>query len=909
MAMRVIRGLVASTVLTSGGVATALAQGADTNPVPTAPQAAASASTEVKAAPQPAQGASAPEAEKVSVEITGIRSSLESARNQKRNAVQILDAIVADDIGKLPDRTVAESLSRVSGVQVDRGIGEGTNVSIRGLRQNVTLFNGREIFDATGRGGTGLDQLGTSSYGLMALVPSELISTLEVTKLAGADQFSGGLGGIVDIRSRLPLDTGNLFVGKAGATYDQLPGKTGGEYFGLFSHKFEGNKVGVMAALSYDRRQLSQQGLDTFAGYRQFSDTSTTPATNRFGDQDVRATDIEEDRRKTGLNAAVQWRPAPGYELVADTFVSHLTSERDRYWIGFNPTSGLSNATYSDNNILLSGHAAGPVQANTEYADVKANIVSSALRGKYVLTDSLRGTAEISNGRSTSSYHQRYMRLQSNPSLASSVDFDLTHGAFGAFTVNGVDLADPSQMVQTIMFDSLFRAKTDNKSARVDLTKTFEGSWLDSVDFGGRFSRIDSAQNPLVSDIRPTGGLPATQLGDYLTTYSNSSFASGYFAGLPRSYLVPSRSAFTSCHAFPSAISQNAACLDPASQLTSIASTFEIAEKFTEAYLKMNVDTTLAGTGVSGNVGLRAVRRSLVSTGNLIDPQGAAAPNTADRTDNEFLPSAVGRIELAKDTIMRLGAAQVVSFPNTADLNNGVRLYAPVYTNGVITVPGTGTGGSPQLKPFKATQVDLSFERYFGKQGMASIGLFNKDVSTYIVQKQISESYGGVDYLVNRATNGEGATVRGAEFLVQLPFYFLPEPLDGFGTMVTYSYIDSRTPVHDAAGRTLTFPGLSRNNVNVVGYFERGPLSVRVALNWRDNYLMSLSAANTGIYSDAYTDLSTTLRYDFSKSLSLGLEANNLRNSKMRTYDGSTEGLRTNSMYGRIFKADMTFKY
>lgn len=909
MAMKVICGLVATTVLTSGGVSPALAQTAETPAAPAAPQAAAGATPPAAAASQPQAPAAVPPATTV-VEITGIRSSLESARNQKRNAIQFVDDIVADDIGKLPDRNVAESLSRVSGVQVDRGIGEGTNVSIRGLRQNVTLFNGREIFDATGRGGTGLDQLGTSTYGLMALVPSELISTLEVTKLAGANQMSGGLGGIVDIRSRLPLDEGNRVVGKAGLTYDQLPGKTGGEFFGLVSRRFDDNRLGIMAALSHDERRLSQQGLDTFAGYKRFSDTTTTPPTPRYGDQDVRASDIEENRRKTGLNAALQWRPASGYEVVADTFLSRLDSARDRHWIGFNPTAGLTSAVYSDNDILVAGHANTPVHTDTEFADVKADIASTAVRAKYVLTDSLQGSAEISDGRSTASYHQRYMRLQSLPSLATSVDFDLRQGSFGAFTINGVDLTDPSQMNATILFDSWYRAKTDNKAARVDFSRAFDDSWLDSIDFGTRFSRIDSSQNPLVVDIRPTN-LSATQLGDYLTTYSNGSFASGDFAGLPRSYLAPSRSAFTGCRAFTSlpAISQNAACLDPASQLTSVASTFDIDEKFTEGYLKANFDTAPGGAGVSGNVGVRMVHRELVSVGSLIDPSGATQPNTATQTNNEALPSAVARIAMTKDTVLRLGAARVVSFPNTADLNNGVRLYAPTYTNGVLTSPGTGTGGSPHLQPFKATQVDVSFEKYFGRQGMASLGLFNKDVSTYIVQKQISETYGGVDYLVNRAVNGEGAKVRGAEFLVQLPFYFLPDPFNGFGTMVTYSFIDSKTPVHDAAGRTLTFPGLSRNNVNFVGYFERGPLSVRLALNWRDKYLMSLSAANTGVYSDAYTDMSSTLRYDFSKSLSLGLEADNLLNSKMRTYDGSTEGLRTNSMYGRIFKADVTFKY
>lgn len=166
-----------------------------------------------------------------------------------------------------------------------------------------------------------------------------------------------------------------------------------------------------------------------------------------------------------------------------------------------------------------------------------------------------------------------------------------------------------------------------------------------------------------------------------------------------------------------------------------------------------------------------------------------------------------------------------------------------------------------------------------------------------------------MNYLVNRKINGEGAKVKGVEALLQLPFYFLPGAFDGFGVLATYSYIDSSTPIKDAAGRTLPFPGLSKNNVNLVGYYEKGPISIRVAYNWRDDYLVGLSAAATGIYNDSYTDLSATLRYNVSSNISLGLEANNLLDEKQRTYDGASEGLRTNVFFGRIYKASVSVKF
>jgi iron complex outermembrane receptor protein len=298
------------------------------------------------------------------------------------------------------------------------------------------------------------------------------------------------------------------------------------------------------------------------------------------------------------------------------------------------------------------------------------------------------------------------------------------------------------------------------------------------------------------------------------------------------------------------------------------------------------------------------------SIGNLISASGAATPTTFHRTDGDWLPSATAKLAFSDDIIVRLGAAKVVAFPNTADLNNGLTLFNnAVFVNGVQTTLGTGNGGAPNLNPFKANQLDASFEYYFGHQALFSLGLFYKDVSTFIVQRQSAESYAGVNYLINRKINGDSATVKGVEALLQLPFDFLPEPFDGFGVFGTYSYIDSSTPIKDVAGRTLPFPGLSKNNVNLVGYYEKGPVSFRLAYNWRDDYLIGLSAAATGIYNDAYTDLSATFRYDLTQDISLNLEANNLLDAEQRTYDGSAEALRTNVFFGRIYKASVSVKF
>lgn len=844
------------------------------------------------------------------VTVKGIRGSLEASRDIKRDSAQIVDAIVADDIGKLPDTNVAESLARVAGVQLERGMGEGSDVLVRGMKQNVTLYNGREIFDATGRGGNGLDQLATSTYGLLSLVPSELISRLSVTKLAGADQFAGGLGGIIDIQTRHPLegDSEQNVVSLAG-THDELASSTGANAFGLFSLRNSDRTFGALVTATYGKRNVVQQGLDTFSGYVRYADP-TDPTVTRFGSTDMRAQNIDDDREKLGVSAVLQWRPADGVEITADTFYARQDAERDRYWIAFNPAAGLSNAVYSDHNILLAGRSAGTVLLNTEVADIDSETWSSAIRAKFRVGDRLDGSAEIDWGSSSTRYHQRYMRLAPMAGLTSVTNFDLRSGSFGSFDISGVDVTDLAQWRMTIMFDNDWRAETDSRALRTDWSLLFDDGAFTSLDFGARASRLESLQDPRRADIRPAGGIPATVLADYLRVWSNDDFMRGEFSGLPRSYLGAYRDQFGGCGSFTTValISQNAQCLDPRNNALAYAATFSVDEDFLEAYSKLNWDTTLGGMGFSGNVGVRWLERDLDSRGNLISGTGGVTPSRFERDDREVLPSAVAKLAISDELVLRGGVAKVVAFPNTEDLNNGVTLNnnAVFDTNGTQISPGTGSGGAPDLDPYKATQYDVSLEWYFGGEGLLSAGVFYKDVSTFIVQRQSAEVYNNTNYLVLRKINGDSATVRGVELLAQVPFSGM---LDGFGMVATYTYIDSETPIRDVNGNALTFPGLSKNNVNLIGYYERGPFGVRLAYNWRDEYLVGLSSAATGIYNDTYKDLSASVSYAFGERTSLKFEANNLLDSEQRTYDGYDEGLRTNVVFGRAYKASFTYRF
>ena len=307
----------------------------------------------------------------------------------------------------------------------------------------------------------------------------------------------------------------------------------------------------------------------------------------------------------------MQWQASDSVQFTADTFYSELESDRNRWWLSFNPTAGLSNARYSDDNILLSGTAAGPVLTNTEFLDTDAEIWSSALRGNFEVTDRFRGSAELAYTESSSTAHQVYFRLQPIVGITPTVNFDFTAGDLGSYQISGVDLSDPAQLRYTILFDNTFVADSEDTAARTDWTYDLEAGFL-----SGREHQERAMSASIRSRIRcvPISVLPAASRRPRCRLISRCfpihGFAEGEFAGVPRSYLSAS-SAVTGCSAFTNvpAVSQDVQCLDPTNNTNAYSSTFEIKERFTEGYTKVDYDTELGSSALTGNVGVRYVRR------------------------------------------------------------------------------------------------------------------------------------------------------------------------------------------------------------------------------------------------------------------------------------------------------------
>ncbi|MBU3005265.1 TonB-dependent receptor [Paraglaciecola arctica] len=863
------------------------------------------------------------------IEVKGFVQGLEQAKTIKRENTQFVDAVMAEDIGKLPDLNVAESLQRVSGVQLDRGIGEGTSVSIRGFRNNVILVNGREMIDGGGRGSTGPDTLDTTTYSLLALLPSEMISRLEVTKQAGADEIEGSIGGVVNIITRKPLSKKGLQAsGSASVSYGELSGNTNYKGSFLVSNTFADDTFGLMLGANIDDREAREDGFNTFSGYSRLTqggpfnfldidapNAATDPNGNLLnpdpnGDgvnglihQEPRVWQIDDARDRTGVNFVAQWRPSEDLEFSFDLISSELKSDRERRWIGtFIPFARLKNAVLNENEVLVSGTSVREAQTNVEFNDSSSEVLSQALSMDWTLSGTLNMSAELAYTQAETYLHQTFARLLGNEKT--EIDFDF-RPEVPVLSFDASALNDLSQLNLFQFNDNKTRNDADHTALRIDFDQDLSDDY--SIEYGVRLSQIDTSLTELQrATIRPR--TPGEQLTQFVETWSSPDFFSGELAGLPRHYLAFSKQAYGAggCTVFrdfflnhpdpaQTAAFTNGLNGQSCTNNDHLDAPAIVEEDFQSAYVKLNFFGDLSGIEYTGNVGLRYIDRSLKSIGTQLNADSSKTKIVTESDSREVLPSATVKFDLSDDLVARVGAAKVLAYPNNADLRNRLS----------ITGDGTGSAGSPDLKPFKANQLDLSLE-YYIEDGLLSAGYFRKSIDSFVVSSTDFQSIPGYVHpengsdqaLIRRNINGDGGSVNGLELIYQQTYSSLPAPFDGLGTSATYSYIDSETPFIDIEGNALPLPGLSKNNINFVAFWEKGPFGVRLAYNWRDEYLDRLGFSGSGVFSDDYKDLSLTTRWDISDKMSLDFQATNLLDSRQRLFNTYQEATRSIVEYG-----------
>lgn len=878
-------------------------------------------------AEDPATPAAQPQAGESNDEIvvTGIRQSLEQGLAVKRESSQFVESIVATDVAKLPDTTIAESLQRVSGVQIRRALGVGTSVSIRGLRQNRTEVNGRTLVNPSGRG-RNADAVADSDYGPLSLLPAELISRLDVIKLQAADRNDGSLSGTVDVITRKPLDTKEQVVAlSASGVYADQAKRWGYDASALYSNSFADNSFGVLLNLTYSRKPITDQSFNSFTGYTPLTAAFNTPANPRANDPngdgvpglyiaDFRFQNLKETREQIGGNAALQWRPAPNLEFYGDIIYSHLTTRRERDWFSVPLSTAAGDYvsyTLSPNEILQSGTINQVAQTNAEALKVESDTVSGALGFKWSTDDGRFSVRpEFNYSDATLDSTQTYVRLTSLAKYPFA--FDINDG--GVPNVNppaGLDATNPAQFRYSNVFDNYITTHAWESAGRIDFQFKPGSGLISSIDTGLRYAALTATRNSIFRQIAFAGNSPANT---FVASAGSSDFYSVRdFGGLLNGEANPFVTRYVAAR--PGSIgSEGAACEAIASaalcgpRVVDPLQSFQIDEKTMASYAKLNFATALGDMPLSGNIGIRYTDTERRALGSIRRASGLVDPVTEKGRFIDWLPSAMVKLELSDQLLFRIGAAKVLGLPDTIDLSPNLTLNR--------LTPFNGSAGNPRLQPIRADQLDASLEWYFAPGAAFTAGVFYKDIKTFVFRRaayeippgEVAPDPLGQGFLITRPYNGTGGKVKGAEVLFQTPFFFLPSPLDGFGVVANFSYIDSTTSLTDRLGKPLPLEGLSKVNYNLVGYFEKWGFGARVAYNHRDKYFDSVGPGATAIFFAPYSSLDASLRYEFGK-FTIFADAANLTNTEQRKYTETDEATSLYAIQGRRFSAGINVKF
>ena len=785
--------------------------------------------------------------------VTGYRRSLATAQEIKRNSDAIVDAVVAEDIGKLPDTFASSALQRVAGVAVTRGGGESAGVTVRGLPDLTTTYNGREIFTAEGR------------YVQIQDFPAGTVAALEVYKSGLADQIEGGIAGEINVRGRRPFDfNGFELSGSLNGVLSQQSEKIVPNGNLLVSDRWD-TGIGEMGLLL----NVSYVGINFLDSTREQSLViATTDANNAPGaPAGLRFPDAQGnflgygERYRPSANAAFQWKPTPELEIYADGLYQGFRSKDYNRWM-FIPIFG--GITLTDVTTIPGTDKVGSA---TVSGAVRPEGYTGSFNGK---TDTYQGgggatwsrdrlhlSADVAYTDSTYTADLVNVDYAAASSPVRDVVFEASEDGGPTQNFINFSLADPANFISRGLYQELTVVSGKDWQARADLSYDMDLGPLKRFQFGVRYSDRKASRdfgNSYVNN--EAAGIPLTALPGAIVETSLPGFTYNnvqpnvFYAALTRDSirdnLVDLRSFFGQPEGKP--------VFNPTDN-------FRANEKSYAAYAQLKYGFDLGSMVVDGLIGLRAVKTktNISSFGSI---EGVITPITREGEYTDYLPNVSARIGLTDKLQLRLAYTQTRTRPSFFDLRPNFSLGQPVDPDTLPagdpcrTSPNTeecqirlargGSGGNPDLKPLTSNNYDASLEYYFSRTGTFTAAIFRHDAEGFIVN-QLGDPYVDPDYGLVRITqpvNLGKTRLQGAEiqFTSFLDIDGLPEWAKGFGIQANGTYIDAKGDLQPNFAATYNneqqaFPGVSKWAYNLVALYERPKFSARLAYNYRSKFV------------------------------------------------------------------------
>ncbi|HYC96247.1 MAG TPA: TonB-dependent receptor [Sphingomicrobium sp.] len=896
----------------------------------------ASIATAQTAPEEPETGADAPaQAEGEAIVVTGIRRSITDSIRTKREADSIVDVVTAEDVGKFPDNNVAESLSRIPGITVDHQFGEGEQLSINGVEPalNRLTIDGHSVASADWGGNPSDRSSRTFNYSLLS---PAIISQAIVYKTPEARLQEGAIGGSVDIITRKPLDLKpHTLTANVGGEYNDRVKKGSFRGSALYSWRNESETLGLLAAVNYDKEQLSRAGVAVY-WYRPGSELMNAWTLDANGNAVSGATlnghlptaaelaefstarhaaflaheFFRQQRKRIGFQGAIQSRPVENLTLTATALVirgNYDNVSNSEYTYGYDG-SQMTAAEFSDGVVtsatfrpVAAGSTGATGQLDTLYRRTRVKNDTYSLLydwqpGDWNVTGNV-GYTKASGGKDPE-YLLDFRTQQGFTSgtfgKTSFVDWenpatDASQWLSNFTALGGENINEPAVLAANGGQPFFGRqiggiTKSDftldkEKFGQFDVSRKVEFGPITEILFGARYSDHDNSNETV-------GG----------ATFTNEDFTLADLDPLTRDASLYDGLG-TSGNSIPFAALGRQGIIDTLERFGTInisrgfskGSFFHVNEKILNGYVQANFK---AGR-FRGNVGGRFVQTK--DTSNFyVNSGGTEELTRVSNTDRRFLPAVNVIYDAGEDVVLRASAAKVIARARYSDLAG--------YTS-LDDTTRTGGGGNPDLKPYAATNYGLSAEWYFAPGSYLSGEVFHRNISNYIGNEvqdgvEITNPVTGntLEYSISRPVNGGKAKVTGFSLSGNANLLW------GFGIQGNYTFADAET------GLDTGLPFLSRSTFTIVPYFEKGPIQARISYNRRSKYFYRHGRMQSRDYADAYRQLDAQISYAINKNIQVTANASNLLDETYYQY--SSDPRFPTSVYknGRVYSLSATFR-
>ncbi|HTD05179.1 TonB-dependent receptor [Undibacterium sp.] len=831
------------------------------------------------------------------VVVTGIRASLQQSLNQKRNADSVVEVVTAEDIGKMPDKNVADAIQRLPGVNTqssaggEGGFGENDRVSLRGTSPSLqqTLFNGHAI--STGDWFV-LNQFGgnvgrSSSF---SLLPSELVSSVVVQKSATADLVEGGVSGAIDVITRRPLDFKKQLTVEASvqAVYNDLAKKTEPQFSGMINWKNDTNTLGVLVQGFSEKSTVRRDGQEIL-GYANILPTSAAALAHpdlvgvkvpTF----IGASLFEQTKKRTGGAFDVELKPSKDLTLDVNGFYSKLEAPHQNTNALAAPANSINSSnlvptsyTVRNGTLVAANFTSNSGEVDNIYRPgAGGESYYFDFNGKFRATSDLTisGKAGMTHGEGFDHgdvYYQNNVNGGMNYVLNGLSPASVSYPG-GTPNVPGSTAWAGGGEAQSIDKETYVQADGELK---------LDKGVFESVKFGARFTdHKRSAEHPL--ETRP-GPLGFSNPGPVWTGQMYpSDFGSNLGGSLSSNYFKYDGAALGAWGAVP-----GNRLLDYTIR-HNWTDEFKVQEKTSALYAMANI----GGDKWSGNFGVRGIQTKQTTIVNLAGGPnpivgsafGPYTPTTFDRTYNDVLPSANIKFDVRPDLVVRAAVAKTIARPDYSALGGSVSLNDDALS---------GSGGNVNLDPVRSNNFDLGAEWYFAPKSLLSAGFFYMDLTSVVAQGTSSGTYynnkRGMNtvYLITSPYNTSGKN-KGVELSYQQPVF------GNFGVLANYTYADGKL----ADGSELL--NSSKQTYNITGFYEDAKFSARLAYTYRSTYKAGVDRGASQ-HVDGSGTLAGSINYNLSDKLTLTFDALNLTNTTIKMYAENTDQPRAFYSNGRTF--------